>query len=73
MISNISLLTTQSKNSKYFLYELEKMIDYFSVSYINHVVVGDLILEPSTGLLKNFINSNALHNLDGYVFKNKIF
>ena len=49
------------------------MIDYFSVSYVNHVVVGDLILEPSTGLLKNFMNSNALHNLDGYVCKNKIF
>ena len=39
------------------------MIDYFSVSYDNHVIIGDFNLEPSTGLLKHFINSNALYNL----------
>ena len=33
------------------------MIDYFSVSYDNHVIIGHFNLEPSTGLLKNFINS----------------
>ena len=39
------------------------MIDYFSVSYGNHVFIGDFNLEPSTGLLKNFMNSNALSSL----------
>ena len=39
------------------------MIDYFSVSYDNHVIIGDFKLEASTGLLKNSKNSNALHNL----------
>ena len=39
------------------------MIDYFSVSYNNHVVISDLNLEPSTGLLKNIMNNNALYNL----------
>ena len=39
------------------------MIDYFSVSYDNHVIIGDFNLESSTGLLKHFMNSNVLHNL----------
>ena len=39
------------------------MIDYSSVSYDNHVIIGEFNLEPSTGLLKNFMNSNALRNL----------
>ena len=39
------------------------MIDYFSVSYDNHVIKGDFNLESSTGLLKHFMNSNALYNL----------
>ena len=36
------------------------MIDFFSVTYDNHVIIGDFNLEPPTGLLKHFINSNAL-------------
>ena len=39
------------------------MIDYFSVSYSNHVIIGDFNLEPSTGLLKHFMNSSTLFNL----------
>ena len=39
------------------------MIDYSSVSYDNHVIIGEFNLEPSTGLLKNFMNSNVLRNL----------
>ena len=39
------------------------MIDYFSVSYDNHVIIGDFNLELSTVLLKHFMNSNALYNL----------
>ena len=39
------------------------MIDYSSVSYDNHVIIGEFNLQPSTGLLKNFMNSNALRNL----------
>ena len=37
--------------------------EYFSLSYDNHVIIGDFNLEPSTGLLKHFMNSNALCNL----------
>ena len=37
--------------------------EYFSLSYDNHVIIGDFNLEPSTGLLKHFMNSNALYNL----------
>ena len=39
------------------------MIGYLSVSYDNHVIIGDFNLEPSAGLLKNFMKSNALYNL----------
>ena len=61
MVSNISLWNTQSK--QYFLSELDEIIDYFSVGHDNHVITGDFNLEPSTDLLKNFLNSNALYNL----------
>ena len=59
----ISVYRPPSQNSEYLLYELDEMIDYFSVSYNNHVVISDLNLEPSTGLLKNIMNNNALYNL----------
>ena len=59
----ISVYRPPSQNSEYFLHELYKMIDYFSVSYDNHVIIDDFNLEPSTGLLKNFMNSNVLYNL----------
>ena len=39
------------------------MSDYFSVSYDNHVIMGDFNLEPSTVLLKHFMNKNAFYNL----------
>ena len=59
----MSVYGPPTQNSEYFLNELDKMIDYFSVSYDNHVIIGDFNLEPSTGLLKNFMNGNALYNL----------
>ena len=59
----ISVDRPPSQNSEYLLYELDKMIDYSSVSYDNHVIIGEFNLQPSTGLLKNFMNSNALRNL----------
>ena len=59
----ISVYRPPSQNSEYLLYGLDEMIDYFSVSYNNHVVISDLNLEPSTGLLKNIMNNNALYNL----------
>ena len=39
------------------------MIDYFSVNYDNHAIIGDFNLDPSTVLLKHFMNNNALYNL----------
>ena len=59
----ISAYRPTSQKSEYLLNELDKMIDYFSVSYDNHVIIGDFNLEPLTGLLKHFMNSNVLHNL----------
>ena len=59
----ISVYRPPSQKSEYFLNDLNKMIDYFSVSYDNHVIIGDFNLEPSTGLLKHFMNNNAIYNL----------
>ena len=59
----ISVYRPSSQKREYFLNELNKMIDYFSVSYDNQVIIGDFNLEPSTGLLKQFMNKNALYNL----------
>ena len=39
------------------------MIEYFPVSYGNHVIKGGFNLETSTRLLKHLMNSNALYNL----------
>ena len=59
----ISVYRPSSQKREYFLNELNKMIDYFSVSYDNHVIKGDFNLESSTGLLKHFMTINALYNL----------
>ena len=52
-----------SQKSEYFSNESDKMIDYFSVNYDNLAIIGDFNLDPSTGLLKHFMNNNALCNL----------
>ena len=59
----ISVYRPPSQNSEYFLNELDKIIDYFSVSNDNHVIIGDFNLEPSAVLSKHFMNSNALFDL----------
>ena len=58
-----SVYRSLSRNSEYFLNELDKINDYFSVSYDNHVIIGDFNLEPSTGLSKSFMYSSALYKL----------
>ena len=65
MVSNISLNSLKDHPVKIvniFLYELDKMIDYLSVSCDNHVIIGGFILQPSTSLLKKLMNS-VLYNL----------
>ena len=59
----ISVYRPPSQKSEYFFNELDKMINYYSVSYDNHVIAGDFNLEPSTARLKHFMNNNALYNL----------
>ena len=39
------------------------MIDYFSVTYDNHIIIGDFNLEPINGPFNNFMYSKVLHNL----------
>ena len=59
----ISVYRPPNKNSEYFLHELDKIIDYFSVNFYYIIITSDFNLEPSTSLLKNLMNSNALYNL----------
>ena len=58
----ISVYTPPSQKRECFLNELDKMIDYFPVSLDNHVIIGYFNLEPSTGLLKYFMNNSTLTN-----------
>ena len=59
----ISVYRPPSQNSECSLHELDKLADYFPVSYDNHVITGDFSLEPTNSLLKNFMNRNALYSL----------
>ena len=43
----ISVYRPPSQNSECSLHELDKLVDYFSVSYDNHVITRDFSLEPT--------------------------
>ena len=52
-----------SQNNKYFLNSLTKIIDYFTNTYDNHLIIGDFNLEPTDSALMGFLDSNSLTNL----------
>ena len=62
MVINISLSTTQSKEWIFFKW-IGQNNWLFLRYYDNHGIIGDFNLEPSTGLLKHFMNNNAIYNL----------
>ena len=43
----VSVYRQPSQNSECCLHELDKLVDYFSVSYNNHVITRDFSLEPT--------------------------
>ena len=59
----ISIYRPSSHNSEYFLNNLTKMIDLFTNTYDNYLIMGDFNMEPSDPFLKAFLNSNNLYNL----------
>ena len=59
----ISIYRTPSRNSEYFLNSLTKIIDYFTHTYDNHLILGDFNLEPTDSVLMGFLYNNNLANL----------
>lgn len=52
-----------NQDSKYFLQELGKMLNFFLSSHENIIILGDFNLEPTNPLLDNFANTFGLYNL----------
>ena len=50
-------------NSKYFLYSLSNIINYYSNIYDNHIVIGDFNLEPSQRYPESFMKTHNYFNL----------
>ena len=60
----ISVYRPPSQNNEYFLYELAKMMDYFSVRYDNHAINHDFNSEPTNGLQKKPHEQQGLTQLN---------
>ena len=58
-----SIYRPPSHNTEYFLSNLTKMIDLFTDTYDNYLIMGDFNMEPSDPSLKAFLNSSNLYNL----------
>ena len=52
-----------SQNKQYFLEKLPELIDHFSSTYDNYIILGDFNMEPSDPILKTFMQSRNLLNL----------
>ena len=59
----ISIYRPPKQNSEYFLNELTKMIDHFTVNYENYIIMGDFNLQPTVPVLEDFLSSNNITNL----------
>ena len=52
-----------SRHSEFFLNSLNIILDHFTKTYDNHLIMGDVNLEPHDKRLGYFLNSNNLVNL----------
>ena len=59
----ISIYRPTSQNSEYFRNNLANMIDFFTKTYENYLIMGDFNIERSDRSLKTFLNSNNLYIL----------
>ena len=62
MVSDINL-SPHSQNSEYFQNSFTKIIDYFTNTYDNHLILGYFNLEPTDSVLLGFFDSKSLTNL----------
>ena len=59
----ISIYQLPSQDSEFFLNSLTIILDYFTKTYDNYLIMGDFNLEPHDKRLGYFLNSNDLVNL----------
>ena len=59
----ISIYPPPLQNSEFFVNVLTN-IDHFRNPFDNHIIMGDFNMEPNQTILKQFLDSNILNNLD---------
>ena len=59
----VSIYRPPSQDSEFFLNSLTILLDYFTKTYDNYLIMGDFNLEPHYKRLRYFLNSNNLVNL----------
>ena len=59
----ISIYRPPSQDSEFFLNSLTIILDHFTKTYDNYLIMGDFNLEPHDKRLGYFLNSNNLNNL----------
>ena len=59
----LCIYKSPSMKSQYFLESLSNIIDYYSIVYDNHIVIGDFNSEPSQIYLETFMETYNYFNL----------
>ena len=59
----IGLYHRPNQNGQYFINELGKLIDQYSQSFENKLIIGDFNMEPHDEMLKNFFDAYDLYNV----------
>ena len=59
----ITVYNPHKKHGKVFLDNLSTLIDFYLKKYENYIIIGDMNLEPSDTVMKEFIENYELYNL----------
>ena len=51
------------QNKQYFLENLSMIVDYYSIIFDNHIILGDFNMEPNSQILISFMQSLNLFNI----------
>ena len=59
----VAIYTPPSQCRNYFITELTEILDKYSGSYENIVILGDFSMQPTNQILKTFLEDNSFVNL----------
>ena len=51
------------QNKQYFLENLSMIVDYYSIIFYNHIILGDFNMEPNSHISISFMQSLNLFNI----------